>query len=214
MFYYKTLPYSWGFEDENLIALVKHYLTISDNTLFINNEELNKKVIKNLIIEIENDELSDVINETLEFIIDNSVDSYFVFNLFSEEISKKRIEFLKKLNIRIKKNYAGFLTKKNVIINLYDIDMLTFFIDVDNNELSDKYINEMNISSFTLSVLNVLLDFIIKFYNENRESNFILTLSRKLIDYFDNKPYRNNTVAGKKIKEKIILLRNNLKIKN
>ena len=92
--------------------------------------------------------------------------------------------------------------------------MLTFYIDVDNNELSEKYINAMNISTFSLNEFNVLLDFLIKFYNENRESNFIEILTRKMINHFDDKLFRNNTATGKKIKEKIILLRNNLKLEN
>lgn len=211
IFYYETLSNSFDFEDENLITLIKHYLTISDNNLFINNERLNKKVIRSLIIEIDNDETCTIINETLEFIIENSRDNYFVFNLISDEISKKNIGFLKKINNGIKREYADYLTKTNEIINLYDIDMLTFYIDVDNNELSEKYINAMNISTFSLNEFNVLLDFLIKFYNENRESNFIEILSRKMINHFDDKLFRNNTVTGKKIKEKIILLRSNLK---
>lgn len=211
MFYFSSISGSYDFEDENLFKLIRYYLTISDDKVFDNNAKLNCEIIENLMIDIDDENYRDIINTTLEFVIDNSINANFIFKIFKNALSENRKEFLKNLNLNIKKAFANYLSGLDEIYDFYDIEMLTFCKEVDNDVLSKKYINSINISSFSISEIDKLLDFLVKLYDEKRESNFKVIFNRKLIEHFDNKPFKNNTPIGKRIKEKIILLKDYLK---
>ncbi|MGV9003242.1 P-loop NTPase fold protein [Flavobacterium sp.] len=171
-FYFEETANSSNYADDNLIVLLKHFLTSEDTDFNIINRTKFIRIIEGLMIWIKDDEFTPVVNEIIEF----EVNKNNSFDLAIDGINKyisgdKNLGFLNFFSNKLKEEFANNF-EKIVIADYQDEQLLKLAFELNNNNLNYLLLDKISESTNTVTIFDSLLIKALNFIGQYSESDF------------------------------------------
>lgn len=212
LFYYPELYKSFDLYDENVFRLCEYYLNHNDNKFQSANLVSQQKITNSLLNALNDDTISNKINDLLIKAIKNESIKDCIISVFNDKVSKNETSFFSFINLELKEIYALELSKILNIDNIRNKDILSFCFEVDDSVINSKINQLLNDSNFSPQMLHQFLNEFLKLIELFNDRRISFSISSIILDKYEKKYLRNNTPIMKVIRNQFSSVRTILNI--
>ncbi|MBN8641279.1 MAG: hypothetical protein J0L86_05635 [Flavobacteriales bacterium] len=207
-FYYPEFSKNFTLDDENLVILIKYYLTLQDDDFYIKNFKRNIEIIEDILIDLDYDHNIELINQILEFIVSENNSNHLIFNSFNEKTNRNEFGLLKNVSSFFKSNYPKEIAISENLMPT-NVEFLTFCFEVDDDALNKNCMDNVSKKTYNISGFKGFLDVIMPFIVNESDKKLRKLLVNKILDMYEKSNFNveNKTLTTHGIKEKIGIIK-------